>query len=95
MLSKGGRSTSCSQLRVGKDGKMIQRTVSIVIEGRSAEGQHEELMDTLSRIILGEERREDFLIELQESSIHGEEENFFELDSDFLGHIITPEPPQF
>lgn len=82
-------------MRLGKDGKMIQRTVSIVIEGRSGEGQHEELMDTLSRIILGEERRDDFFIELQESSIHGEEENFFELDSDFLGNIISPEQPQF
>lgn len=52
-------------------------------------------MDTLSRIILGEERRDDFFLELQESSIHGEEENFFELDSAFLEEYISPEQLQF
>ena len=42
-------------------------------------------MDTLSRIILGEEGKEEFLIEfLGESSIHGSELNFVEMDSRLL-----------
>jgi hypothetical protein len=42
-------------------------------------------MDTLSRIILGEESKNDFLIEfIGESSIHGEELNFVDLDSRLL-----------
>lgn len=53
ILSKNSRSMSSSQLRLGKDGKMIQRTVSIVIEGRNEDVRHEDLMHTLSRIILG------------------------------------------
>ena len=41
ILSKNSRSMSSSQLRLGRDGKVIQRTVSIVIEGRSGEEKHE------------------------------------------------------
>lgn len=42
-------------------GKAIQRTVSIVIEGKQEE--REALMHTLSRLILGEEGGEDLLFE--------------------------------
>lgn len=74
-------------------GKAIQRTVSIVIEGAKAGGEEQrELMDTLSRIILGEDSKEDFLIEfLGESSIHGEELNFVDLDSRLLTEEVTPD----
>lgn len=57
----------------GKEGKTIQRTVSIVIGGKSEELRGgRELMDTLSKIILGEPHSDDFFLEcLEESSIHG------------------------
>jgi hypothetical protein len=74
-------------------GKAIQRTVSIVIEGTRAGGEDQrEFLDTLSRIILGEDAKEDFLIEfLGESSIHGEELNFLDLDSRLLTEEVTPD----
>lgn len=58
-LVKSNRSMSAG--KAAARGKAIQRTVSIVIEGKQEE--REALMHTLSRLILGEEGGEDLLFE--------------------------------
>jgi hypothetical protein len=71
-------------------GKQIQRTVSIVIEGAKEGETPRKLMDTLSRIIL-EGSRDGLLEFLEESSIHGDELNFVEMDSRLLTEEVSPD----
>lgn len=57
-LAKNTRSMSSQRfpLSTSQHGKVIQRTVSIVIDGKNKDIQNEQdLMDTLSRIILGKD----------------------------------------
>jgi|LakMenE01Jun11ns_1017448.scaffolds.fasta_scaffold9395380_1 hypothetical protein len=49
-------STSNSPRIINQKGKVIQRTVSIVIDGKNADVKNKnELITTLSKIIMGEE----------------------------------------
>lgn len=68
----------------------IQKTVSIVIDGKEKGVRNEhELMTTLSRLILGGvEHDGDVYLEFDESSIHGDETNFMEMNSDVLGETL-------
>lgn len=57
-FSKNTRSMSRQRIPLSpsQHGKVIQRTVSIVIDGKNKDIQNEQdLMDTLSRIILGKD----------------------------------------
>ena len=57
-LAKNTRSMSSQRLPLSTSqrGKVIQRTVSIVIDGKNKDIQNEQdLMNTLSRIILGKD----------------------------------------
>jgi hypothetical protein len=59
--SKNNRSMSNEHLSLSKEkrGKVIQRTVSIVIDGKNKDIHNEkDFMNTLSRIILGNENSE-------------------------------------
>jgi hypothetical protein len=65
-----------------KTNKDIQRTVAFAYKGQTQNVPVEtQLMTTLSRLILGDEKcQDDFYLEiLGESSIHGDEENFIDL----------------
>lgn len=82
-VARNNRSMSNGRLQVPRE-KAIQRTVSIVIEGKE-EG---EVMNTLSRIIMG--GQDDLFFEfVEESSIHGDEQNFIEMDSRLLTEQLS------
>ena len=94
---------SSSSLSKGEEGNknLLQRTVSIKIDGKTEPVScKEQLVDALTKLIMGGSERptDSDDVELEffgESSIHGEEENFIEMDSLFLqdGAKSAPEDP--